>query len=125
MQIKPSENFEQAGHVKASATAGIAFLAVHPLGAKGDECMNGPHRKALLAMGAFGTLLRAALTSVGDPECDLIVQQVWGRWGKVWGGGVGRQEQVCHAQGCAYAGTEHLNDGIAQPDESHEQLVVV
>jgi hypothetical protein len=67
--------FERAGHVKASACAGLAFLACHPLGAAGDECMSGPHRDRLLASGAFGCLLRAALTTVGDEECDMIVEQ--------------------------------------------------
>jgi hypothetical protein len=77
-QVFETEIFERAGHVKASACAGIAFLACHPIGAEGDECMHGPYRTKLLEMGAFGALLRAALTSVLDPECDMIVQQVGG-----------------------------------------------
>lgn len=28
-----------------------------------------------MQIGAFGALLRAALTSVLDPECDVIIQQ--------------------------------------------------
>ncbi|GIL66635.1 hypothetical protein Vafri_20126 [Volvox africanus] len=70
-----TQNFEQAGHVKASACAGVAFLACHPIGAEGDECMFGPFRGKLLAMGAFGALLRAALSSVMESECDRIIQQ--------------------------------------------------
>ncbi|KXZ56071.1 hypothetical protein GPECTOR_2g953 [Gonium pectorale] len=70
-----TENFEQAGYVKASACAGVAFLACHPIGAEGDECMYGPFRTKLLNMGAFGALLRAALSSVLDSECDRIIQQ--------------------------------------------------
>ncbi|KAG1678758.1 hypothetical protein FOA52_012798 [Chlamydomonas sp. UWO 241] len=74
-EVTATESFERAGHVKASAVAGVAFLCVHPLGALGDECMHGPYRTRLLDSGAFGVLLRAALTSVGDDECDMIVQQ--------------------------------------------------
>ncbi len=77
-----TENFERAGHVKASACAGVAFLACHPIGAEGDECMCGPFRTKLLGLGAFGALLRAALSSVMDSECDRIIQQVgWGTTG--------------------------------------------
>ncbi len=46
------------------------------LACQGDDCMHGPYRTKLLEMGAFGGLLRAALTSVMDPDCDMIVQQV-------------------------------------------------
>ena len=38
--------------------------------------MHGPYRTKLLEMGALGALLRAALTSVMDEECDMVVQQV-------------------------------------------------
>ena len=38
--------------------------------------MKGPYRTKLLDSGAFGVLLRAALTSVLDDQCDMIVQQV-------------------------------------------------
>eukprot|EP00955_Chlamydomonas_euryale_P007322 77488-Chlamydomonas_euryale.AAC.3 len=75
MQVTLTDNFERAGHVKASAVAGVAFLCVHPLGALGDACMTGPYRTALLDHGAFGVLLRAALSGIGDEECDTIVQQ--------------------------------------------------
>lgn len=60
---------------RARPRAGIAFLACHPIGAEGDECMVGPYRQKLLKLGAFGSLLRAALTSVLDNECDEIIQQ--------------------------------------------------
>lgn len=48
VEVFETEMFERAGHVKASACAGIAFLACHPIGAEGDECMHGPHRCAFL-----------------------------------------------------------------------------
>ena len=85
-----TENFEQAGHVKASACAGVAFLACHPIGAEGDECMFGPFRQKLLGLGAFGALLRAALSSVLESDCDRIIQQVrpGGYRGRVAAGGV-------------------------------------
>ena len=76
VEVFETEMFERAGHVKAAAAAAIAFLSCHPIGAPGDECMRGPHRNKLMEMGAFSALLRAALTSVMDPECDMIVQQV-------------------------------------------------
>ncbi len=66
----------------------LAFLACHPLGAVGDECMHGPHRTKLLDAGAFGTLLRAALSSVLEEECDMIVQQA--RAGCLYVGGRGQ-----------------------------------
>mmetsp|Transcript_26929 Transcript_26929/g.69418 ORF Transcript_26929/g.69418 Transcript_26929/m.69418 type:complete len:871 (-) Transcript_26929:1245-3857(-) len=75
VEVFETEVFECAGHVKASACAGIAFLSCHPIGAEGDECMYGPYRTKLLEMGALGGLLRAALTSVMDEECDMVVQQ--------------------------------------------------
>ena len=75
-QVCDTPSFERAGHVKASACAAVSFLACHPIGAKGDDCMVGPYRTKLLEAGAFGVLLRAALTSVLDEQCDMIVQQV-------------------------------------------------
>lgn len=48
VEVFETENFERASHVKASACAGVAFLACHPIGAEGDECMNGPYRTKLL-----------------------------------------------------------------------------
>jgi len=38
--------------------------------------MEGPYRIKLLDSGAFGVLLRAAITSVFDEQCDMIVKQV-------------------------------------------------
>lgn len=38
--------------------------------------MWGPYRTKLLDSGAFGVLLRAALTSVFDEQCDMVVQEV-------------------------------------------------
>jgi hypothetical protein len=37
--------------VRAAACICLAFLASHPLDAKGNECMSGPHRGRLLAAG--------------------------------------------------------------------------
>eukprot|EP00798_Chlamydomonas_sp_ICE-L_P023775 gene23775-9334_t len=76
LEVYETDVFDRAGHVKAAACAGVAFLTCHPIGAKGDDCMHGPYRTKLLEMGAFGALLRAALTSVDNEECDMIVQQV-------------------------------------------------
>ena len=38
------DNFEHANHVRAAACTCLAFLACHPLGAKGDACLTGPYR---------------------------------------------------------------------------------
>lgn len=75
LEVVQTENFDQAGHVKASACAGVAFLACHPIGAEGEKSMNGPFREKLLSVNAFGALLRAALSSVMEPECYQIIQQ--------------------------------------------------
>ncbi len=47
--------------MRAAACTALAFLASHPLSARGDECMAGPYRERLLAPGAFTALLRSAL----------------------------------------------------------------
>lgn len=52
---------DEAPHVRAAACTALAFLASHPLSARGDECMTGPYRERLLATGAFTALLRSAL----------------------------------------------------------------
>lgn len=49
--------------------------------------MHGPHRAKLLEKGALSALLQAALTSVNDEECDMVVQQVRVHL-RVCGGGV-------------------------------------
>lgn len=64
-----------AGHVRAAASTCLAFLACHPLGARGDTCLTGPFRSRLLNVGAFGALLKAALASSADDPCDAIIQQ--------------------------------------------------
>ena len=74
--VQESDNFSQAGNVKASACAAVAFLSCHPVGAKGDECMVGPYRTKLLEAGAFGVLLRASIVTCLDEFCDIVVQQV-------------------------------------------------
>ncbi len=47
--------------MRAAACTTLAFLASHPMDARGDECMTGPYRQRLLATGAFTALLRSAL----------------------------------------------------------------
>lgn len=64
-----------AGFVRAAASTCLAFLAGHPLGAKGDICLTGPFRQRLLDCGAMGALLKAALASTADDPCDAIIQQ--------------------------------------------------
>lgn len=64
-----------AGHVRAAASTCLAFLACHPLGAKGDTCLWGPFREKLLSIGTLGALLRAALMSSRDDPCNNIIQQ--------------------------------------------------
>jgi hypothetical protein len=64
-----------AGHVRAAASTCLAFLACHPLGARGDTCLTGPFRSRLLNVGTFGALLKAALASCADDPCDAIIQQ--------------------------------------------------
>ena len=34
--------------MRAAAATALAFLACHPMGAKGDDCLTGPHRNDLL-----------------------------------------------------------------------------
>ncbi|KAK9825957.1 hypothetical protein WJX74_001162 [Apatococcus lobatus] len=60
--------FQGAGHVRAAAATALAFLACHPMGAKGDDCLTGPHRIDLLQAGAMTALLQAALDPVGNEE---------------------------------------------------------
>jgi hypothetical protein len=36
-------------HVRAAAATALSFLASHPIGACGDECLTGPHRETLVA----------------------------------------------------------------------------
>ena len=63
-----------SGHARAAAATGLAFLACHPLGARGDDCLVGPYRPALLRAGALGGLLRCALRSDAG-EVRGIVEQ--------------------------------------------------
>lgn len=63
------------GYVSAAACTCLAFLSCHPLGARGDHCLVGPFRSKLLEVGAFGALLKAALSSSADDVCDPIIQQ--------------------------------------------------
>lgn len=67
--------FSHAPDVRAAACTTLAFLACHPLGARGDACLVGPFRARLLEAGAFGALLRAALGSGAGERCDAVIQQ--------------------------------------------------
>lgn len=66
--------FQQSGHVRASAACALSFLACHNMGARGDACLTGPYRPALLEQGA---LVRACLRLVlpwADPRrCTGVV----------------------------------------------------
>ena len=64
-----------AGHVRAAAATAIAFLACHPIGAKGDECMWGPYREVLLQAGALEVLLEAALAPTQDDNCRKVIEK--------------------------------------------------
>lgn len=35
--------------MRAAAATALSFLACHPIGARGDACLTGPHRKALVS----------------------------------------------------------------------------
>jgi hypothetical protein len=74
--IFETDVFERAGHVKAAACTALAFLSCHPIGAQGEDCLVGPYRLQLLELGAFTSLLRAALAGVIDETSNLVVQQV-------------------------------------------------
>lgn len=64
-----------AGHVRAAAATAIAFLACHPIGAKGEECMWGPYREALLEAGSLRVLLEAALAPTQDETCRKVIEK--------------------------------------------------
>ena len=64
-----------AGHVRAAAATAIAFLACHPIGAKGDECMWGPYRETLLEAGALRVLLEVALAPTEDGNCRKVIEK--------------------------------------------------
>ena len=61
--------------MRAAAATAIAFLACHPIGAKGDECMWGPYRGALLEAGALRVLLEAALAPTQDEACRKVIEK--------------------------------------------------
>jgi hypothetical protein len=45
--------FQHSGHVRAAAACALSFLACHNMGARGDACLTGPYREALLQQGAL------------------------------------------------------------------------
>ena len=61
--------------MRAAAATAIAFLACHPIGAKGDECMWGPYRETLLEAGALRVLLEAALAPTQDEVCRKVIEK--------------------------------------------------
>ena len=71
----PTNAVSTNGHVMAAACAGLAFLACHPIGAQGDDCMTGPHRQQLLDAGAFDALLSALVHPPEDPSCKSVVEE--------------------------------------------------
>eukprot|EP00803_Ostreobium_quekettii_P006067 evm.model.scf_440.6 EVM.evm.TU.scf_440.6 scf_440:39552-53991(-) len=75
LTVEDTEVFRRAGHVRAAATTGLAFLSCHPLGAKGDDCLEGPFRAKLIEIGAFGGLLLSALEPPPEDDCRQIIQQ--------------------------------------------------
>lgn len=76
LEVEDEAGLSHAAHIRAAASTCLAFLAGHPLGARGDDCLVGPHRERLLAAGALAGLLRAALASAADTDaCAAVVQQ--------------------------------------------------
>ena len=61
--------------MRAAAATAIAFLACHPIGAKGDDCMWGPYREVLLQAGALEVLLEAALAPTQDDNCRKVIEK--------------------------------------------------
>jgi len=75
MLLKSEEGLSTNGHVVAAACTGIAFLACHPIGAKGDDCLTGPYRKQLISAGSLNALLAALLHPPNDQSCKSIVEE--------------------------------------------------
>eukprot|EP00210_Caulerpa_lentillifera_P000601 g582.t1 len=78
------------GHTIAAACTGVAFLACHPIGAKGEKCMigkliknscfvltvpAGPYRSILLENGAYSILLNALIHPPENKDCRAIVEE--------------------------------------------------
>lgn len=59
-------------HIRVSACVGLAVLAGHDFASKGDQCLVGPHRPALIKMGAFGKLLEAVARPIESGNEDLM-----------------------------------------------------
>eukprot|EP00884_Botryococcus_braunii_P001896 jgi/Botrbrau1/11707/Bobra.0195s0036.1 len=73
LTLKETEQ-EVVCHVRAAAATALSFLSGHPIGACGDDCLTGPHRKSLVAQGAFTALLRAACTADKSQACGDIIE---------------------------------------------------
>jgi hypothetical protein len=52
-KVADGDAAQQAGHVRAAAACALSFLSCHNMGARGDDCLSGPYRKALLQQGAL------------------------------------------------------------------------
>lgn len=75
VEAEESDTFGATVDIKAAACTCLAFLTCHPIGARGDDCLTGPYRGKLLQVGAFGSLLKAALSSPAGSRGDDIIQQ--------------------------------------------------
>lgn len=75
LSVRDTDVFKGSGHVCAAACTGLAFLACHLMGSKGDDCLTGPFRKKLLDIGAFGGLLLAALDPPKEDQFKSIIEQ--------------------------------------------------
>lgn len=69
--------FEQSGHVRASAACALSFLACHNMGARGEDCLTGPYRPALLEQGALVWIpsLACDLVGHGVQHCRLVTDE--------------------------------------------------
>lgn len=52
-QVDDEPWFSHAPDTRAAACTTLAFLACHPLGARGDDCLIGPFRTRLLQVRAI------------------------------------------------------------------------
>lgn len=90
LKCDSSEYTSIDGHAIAAACTGLAFLACHPIGAQGEECMTGilssfpsfvqvsllgPYRKMLLEHGAYSVLLSALVHPPENEDCRAIVEE--------------------------------------------------
>ena len=65
--------FEHSGHVRAAAACALSFLACHNMDSKGDECLVGPYRPALLKAGALVRCSRVTSSGPGMLFCAVYM----------------------------------------------------